>query len=260
VLALAGWLGCGGRDESPSASAGVSPPKMATASTPSPASASRIPEQAILPSATDDRPPAPDAHEEPALVAHATPDATACGALALPPAEFAIDPAPHAKGGWSYAVGDLNGDKRSEIATSSTAYRIVTGDVYAAIHVEEKPGCFRLLGIAFGSIVSGDDALWAWREPGSLLLRARSHHLPPRDEISDYRVVGRRLVLHRTRACFHRRETGTPLCTAWALTGDVPLTRDRELAIPEEVPAASSLTPVPPPRRAAEDLQDERHR
>ncbi len=190
---------------------------------------------------------------------HTALDANACGALALPPAAFVIHPEPHAKGGWSYAVGDLDGDKRLEIATTSTAYRSVRGDFYAAVHVEQKPGCFRFLGIAYGSIVTEDDLLFGWREPGALLVSARSHWLM-RDEVGEYRKEGRRLVLHRTRACVRDGETGNARCTAWAPAGDVPLTPDRELAIPEEMPTASALTPVPPPRWAIEDLQDERPR
>ena len=246
ALTFATWLGCGAPSESSSTSATTT--TSARPTVPTTASASSSSKAATLAPATDDQPPTADAREDPTLVGHAALDATACGALALPPATFAIDKAPHAKGGWSYPIGDLDGDRRPEIATTSTAYRNVTGDVYAAVHVEERRGCFRLLGIVFGSIVSEDDALSAWREPGALLVRARSHWLPPREEIGDYRSVGRRLVLHRTRVCFHRGETGVPRCTAWALAGDVPLTPGRELAIPEDVPAASSLTPVPPPR------------
>ncbi|MBL8741108.1 MAG: hypothetical protein JNK04_08445 [Myxococcales bacterium] len=180
-------------------------------------------------------------------MAHTALDANACGALALPPAAFAIDAKPHAKGGWSYAVGDLDGDKRLEIATTSTAYRSVRGDFYAAVHAEEKPGCFRLLGIVYGSVVTEDEPLFAWHEPGSLLVNARSRWLL-RDEVGEYRKVGQRLVLHRTRACVRDGEIGDARCTAWAPAGDVPLTPDRELAIPEEMPAASALTPVPRPR------------
>jgi hypothetical protein len=39
-------------------------------------------------------------------------------------------------------------------------------------------------------------------------------------------------------------ETGAARCTAWASAGSVPLTPDRELAIPEDAPAAASLKPV----------------
>jgi hypothetical protein len=171
----------------------------------------------LLPS-IDDALPNESARAIRTMTPHAETNQPGCAELRLPPNFFVVSADAHQPGGWSFPVPDVNGDGKPEIATTSTAYRSVTGDVHMAIHIESSPNCYRFVGVAFGTVVGPTDRFASLRSAGSLLV---SSTVSPHRELAEYRLISGRLVLHRTRACLFG-EFGILGCTAWKPAGRHP--------------------------------------